>query len=148
MNAVIFDIDGTLAEYDVARLGHLVHAAVKQWEAFHKEMARAKTIAPVVRLLKHLHAQGEKIVLCSGRPKGWQAQTEAWLAACDIPFDGIYLRQSDEDALPDPVVKERALARITADGYEPWLVVDDRSSVVAFWRSAGLICLQCQEGNY
>lgn len=148
MTCVIFDIDGTLAHFDADRLGHLVHGVEKQWDEFHTAMADAPTVQPVVRLLRHLRAQGEAIVLCSGRPVGWQAQTEAWLRQADIPFDAIYLRQADENALPDPVAKARALDRIRADGHAPWLVVDDRSSVVAFWRSAGLTCLQCAPGDF
>lgn len=148
MNCVIFDIDGTLAQYDADRLGHLVHGVEKLWDEFHDEMAKSGPIEPVVRLLKLLRAQGEKIVLCSGRPVGWQHKTESWLDASGIPFDAIYLRQADEDALPDPEAKANALDRIRAAGYQPWLVIDDRSSVVAFWRKAGLVCLQCAPGDF
>lgn len=148
MNCVIFDIDGTLAQYDADRLGHLVHGVEKFWDEFHDEMAKTSPIEPVVRLLKHLRAQGERIVLCSGRPVGWQNKTEGWLDANGIPFDAIYLRQADEDALPDPEAKAKALARIRADGFQPWLVVDDRSTVVTFWREAGLVCLQCAPGDF
>lgn len=148
MTAVIFDVDGTLAVFDAPRLGHLVHGAEKHWDAFHDAMADAPVIAPVARLLRHLKAQGEAIVICSGRPVGWQHRTEAWLRQAGIAFDAIYLRQPEEDALPDPVAKARALDRILADGFQPWLVVDDRSSVVAFWRAAGLTCLQCAPGDF
>ena len=148
MTSVIFDIDGTLAQFDAERLGHLVHDEVKHWEEFHQAMALAPPVASVVRLLRHLKAQGETILICSGRPAGWQHMSEAWLRAQDIPFDGVYLRQPDEDPLPDPEAKRRALERIRADGHQPWLVVDDRSSVVAFWREAGLTCLQCAPGDF
>lgn len=148
MTCVIFDVDGTLATFDADRLGHLVHGVEKRWDDFHDAMADAAPILPIVRLLRHLKAQGEAIVICSGRPSGWQAQTEDWLHRAGIPFDAIYLRQADEDGLPDPEVKALALDRIRADGHAPWLVVDDRSSVVAFWRSAGLTCLQCAPGDF
>lgn len=92
MNCVIFDVDGTLATFDAARLGHLVHGAEKHWDDFHDAMADAPVIVPVVRLLRHLKAQGEQIVICSGRPVGWQARTEAWLRQAEIPFDAVYLR--------------------------------------------------------
>jgi phosphoglycolate phosphatase-like HAD superfamily hydrolase len=119
MTCVIFDVDGTLATFDADRLGHLVHGAEKHWADFHIAMADAPAIAPVVRLLRHLRAQGEGIVICSGRPAGWQAQTEAWLRQAEIPFDAIYLRQPDEDSLSDPAAKARALQRIRADGHQP-----------------------------
>lgn len=148
MDCVIFDIDGTLAEFDSARLGHLVHGEDKHWEAFHREMRQAPVIEPVARLLAKLQAQGERIVLCSGRPEGWRDQTLAWLAQAGIDADAVYLRGRDEDRASDPDVKRAALNRIRADGYRPWLVVDDRSAVVAFWREAGLTCLQCAPGDF
>ena len=148
MDCVIFDIDGTLAEFDAPRLGHLVHGETKHWQRFHEEMAVAPLIEPVARLLQKLHAQGEAIVLCSGRPEGWRADTRAWLEAMGIPHDGLYLRGQGEDMLSDPEVKRSALDRIRADAFRPWLVVDDRSSVVAFWRAQGLVCLQCAPGDF
>jgi len=148
MTCVIFDVDGTLATFDADRLGHLVHGVEKRWDDFHDAMTDAPAILPIVRLLLHLKAQGEGIVICSGRPAGWQPRTEDWLHRAGIPFDAIYLRQPDEDALPDPDAKARALERIRADSHAPWLVVDDRTSVVAFWRAAGLTCLQCAPRDF
>ncbi|ATI43632.1 polynucleotide kinase (plasmid) [Pacificitalea manganoxidans] len=148
MDCVIFDIDGTLAEFDAPRLGHLVHGIDKQWDAFHDEMHAAAVIGPVARLAERLRAQGEAIVLCSGRPRGWQHRTEAWLQKAGIAYDAIYLRAEDQDHASDPEVKQSLLDEIRADGYAPWLVVDDRTAVVAFWREAGLTCLQCAPGDF
>lgn len=116
MNCVIFDVDGTLANFDAERLGHLVHGVEKHWDAFHDAMADALPILPIVRLLRHLKAQGERIVICSGRRVGWQEHTEAWLRQAQIPFDAIYLRKPNEDTLPDPEAKAMALQRIRDDG--------------------------------
>ena len=66
MDCVIFDIDGTLAEFDAPRLGHLVHGTDKQWDAFHDEMHAAAVIGPVARLAERLRAQGEAIVRAAG----------------------------------------------------------------------------------
>jgi beta-phosphoglucomutase-like phosphatase (HAD superfamily) len=148
MDCVIFDIDGTLAEFDAPRLGHLVHGPTKQWQNFHVAMASAPVIAPVARLLHRLRSGGEAIVLCSGRPDGWREETLAWLTTMEIEHDALYLRDRTSDSLSDPEVKQVALNRILADGFKPWLVVDDRNNVVAFWRNAGLTCLQCAPGDF
>ncbi|WP_085904059.1 HAD family acid phosphatase [Kiloniella majae] len=148
MDCVIFDIDGTLAHFDAPRLGHLVHGETKHWDEFHTEMATAPVIEAVARLLKKLHTGGEKIVLCSGRPVGWQQQTEAWLQLKNIPFDGIFLRHEQDNHLSDPDVKQKLLNEIRAAGFNPWIVVDDRTAVVQFWREAGLVCLQCAQGDF
>ncbi|MFC4213789.1 polynucleotide kinase [Pseudophaeobacter arcticus] len=145
---VVFDVDGTLATFDASRLGHLVHGAVKNWEAFHQAMAGAEVIAPVAHLLRRLNQVGETIVICSGRPAGWTHYTEAWLAANDLACAALYLRPDGQDEMSDPDVKRLLLAEIRADGFEPWIVVDDRSSVVDLWRAEGLTCLQCTPGDF
>jgi len=48
------------------------------------------------------------------------------------------------DFRPDCVVKAEILAGIKQDGYEPWLAVDDRSSIIEVWRENGICALQCQ----
>ena len=144
----VFDIDGTLAEFDTQRVGPLVHGRQKHWDAFHDAMAETAVIAPVARVLRQLKAGGEQIVLCSGRPAGWVAQTVAWLEANDLPFDGIYLRPGDADGLSDPEVKRDLLQQMRLDGFDPWIVFDDRACVVDFWRSEGLVCLQCAPGAF
>lgn len=145
---VVFDVDGTLAEFDAEKLGHLVHGQEKHWDDFHHAMADAPLIAPVARLMRRLKESGETVVICSGRPDGWAAHTVAWLQKHELPFDGLYLRAEDQDEASDPEVKRRALAEMKADGLEPWLIVDDRSSVVAAWRAEGLVCLQCAPGDF
>ena len=146
--AVVFDMDGTLAHFDADTLGHLVHGVEKHWDAFFDAMDLAKPIENIERLLHILHASGHAIVICSGRPAGWQHRSEAWLRAHNIPFDGMYLRPEDADHRTDEEVKEDLLAQIRADGFDPWLVVDDRSRVVDKWREMGLTCLQCAPGDF
>ena len=145
---VVFDVDGTLAEFDAAKLGHLVHGVEKQWDAFHMAMADPPPIAPIAKLMRRLKQSGETIVICSGRPDGWAEHTIAWLHKHELPFDGVYLRAKDQDAASDPDVKRQALAQMQADGLAPWLVIDDRSSVVDAWRAEGLACLQCAPGDF
>ncbi|WP_296991210.1 polynucleotide kinase [Thalassospira sp. UBA1131] len=147
-DAVVFDMDGTLAHFDADALGHLVHGVEKQWDAFFDAMDHAKPIENIEKLLRILHASGHAILICSGRPAGWQHRSEAWLRAHDIPFDGMYLRPMDADHRTDEEVKEYLLAKIIEDGFNPWLVVDDRRRVVDKWRDMGLTCLQCAPGDF
>ena len=89
---VVFDVDGTLAEFDADKLGHLVHGVEKHWDDFHDAMSEAPLIAPVAKLMRRLKESGETIVICSGRPRRWADHTIAWLRKHDLPFDGVYLR--------------------------------------------------------
>lgn len=147
-SCVVFDVDGTLARFDADQLGHLVHGKEKHWKEFHEAMADAKEIAPVAKLLRRLKEVGETIVICSGRPEGWSEFTVAWLHKHDLAYDAIYLRPRGADADSDPDVKRALLKKMRADGFDPWIVVDDRSNVVEAWRNEGLVCLQCAPGQF
>lgn len=120
----------------------------KHWDDFHLAMADAALIAPVAKLMRRLKESGETILIYSGRPKGCAEHTNAWLRKHDLPFDGIYLRAEDQDDATDPAVKRRALQEVQEDGFKPWLVIDDRTSVVEAWRGEGLVCLQCAPGDF
>lgn len=145
---VIVDVDGTLAEFHPDTVHHWVLGPAKQWDPFFAYMAEAPVIEPVARLVKLLKAQGQQIVICSGRPDTHRAHTQQWLARHEIPFDAMYLRPDGHDHVDDEKVKEALLAAMRDDGFEPWLVLDDRDAVVAQWRALGLTCLQCAPGDF
>ena len=140
---VIFDVDGTLADCS-HRLPHIL-GLKKDWPAFFKDIALDKPIQPIIDLLITLEASN-RIVLCSGRPMEHFKATLDWVQE-HVGGDyvsGIYMRTTG-DYRKDHIIKAELLDKIKADGYDPWLVVDDRSSVVAMWREKGLVCLQCRE---
>ena len=146
MNAIIFDIDGTLADVR-HRLHHL--DGEKNWHAFFNDMGDDPVIEPVATLARHIattrHKSGiEAVLVVSARPASaaWGKITKAWLERHGIVYDRLYMRAED-DRRPDQVVKSEILQRILDDGYSPVLVVDDRPQVVAMWRDHGIVTLQC-----
>lgn len=141
MKAIIFDIDGTLA--DLSHRLHHVQGGKKDWPAFFGAMADDTVIEPVADHLR-LCADRYPIILCSGRPEDYRAVTEKWLADSAIEYSALYMRAAG-DYRPDDVVKSQLLDGILADGYEPILVVDDRPRVISMWRRRGLTCFQCRE---
>ena len=147
MRAVIFDIDGTLANVE-HRLHHL-EGEMKDWDGFFADMHTDPAIEPVVRLARILAAQcgqGEvdAVLVVTARPDlaDYRRVTEEWLAANGISGHRLYMRAGN-DFRRDELVKAELLQQILYDGYDPFLVVDDRPQVVAMWRSFGLVCLQC-----
>lgn len=142
MRSVIFDIDGTLA--DLTHRLHFVTGDRRDWGAFFEGMADDGCYADIRDLVFALGRDGNRILLCSGRPDNYRAATETWLSNHDIPYDALYMRPAD-DTRPDFIVKAQLLAGMREDGYEPWLTIDDRPSVVSMWREQGLTCLQCRD---
>jgi predicted kinase len=142
MKAVIFDIDGTLA--DATHRLHHVKAKPPNWDAFFAECVRDPVFEPIRDLAQTISARGYKIILVSGRTDKVRSQTEVWLAEHAVPYAELHMR-AEGDYRQDYVVKSQILDRILTEGNEIAFVVDDRPSVVAMWRERGLTCLQCRD---
>lgn len=140
--AVIFDIDGTLADLS-HRLHHIQRHPVN-WDAFFAEVGNDAVIEPVRELAQALHGAGYQVILVSGRTDKVRDLTIGWLEAHAIPFDALHMRR-EGDYRQDFIVKSELLDVVLAEGYEILCVVDDRPSVVAMWRDRGLTCLQCRD---
>lgn len=143
--AVIFDIDGTLA--DNSHRQSWVQQRPKDWDKYNATMHMDMPVHRVISLLKMFVMAGHKALLCTGRNEIYRPVTIHWLKVNKIPFDHLYMRR-DNDRRPDHIVKEEMLGNIWEFGFLPEYVVDDRSSVVAMWRRNGLICLQCADGDF
>lgn len=140
---VIVDIDGTIS--DPSHRLHHVTGDNRNWNAFFSEMDKDACHEPIRKLIEIL-IQKTPIVLCSGRPEDYRNETEMWLASNLILYNKLYMRPSG-DMRADHIVKAELLDKIRANGYEPWLVIDDRPTVVKMWREKGLTCLQCRDWN-
>ena len=143
VNAVIFDIDGTLA--DISQRLHHIQRKPRNWEAFNEEIAKDKAVHSMVRLCNILYASGLHIVLCSGRNESKRVETVEWLKRQGVNYHQLLLRK-DGDFRTDAVVKREILG--TLDKSQILFVVEDRSRVVEMWRSEGLVCLQCAPGDF
>lgn len=132
--AVIFDIDGTLAQmkdrgpYDWKRVGE-------------------DTLNIMVAAQYHIFRNaGYKIIIFSGRDSCCRKETEKWLKENDIIPDHLDMRKRG-DMRKDNIVKKEMFDKIK-DEYSVELVFDDRNSVVKMWRDLGLTVFQVAEGNF
>jgi len=134
-NAIIVDIDGTLAHmtgrspYDYTRVA---------------EDAVDVTVREIVNAEA---ARGRVIVLVSGRKASCRDDTLAWLDTHDVFFSELHMRASDDNR-DDSIVKREIYDRELAPKYNTLYVLDDRDRVVAMWRSLGLKVLQVAEGDF
>jgi phosphoglycolate phosphatase-like HAD superfamily hydrolase len=145
---VIFDVDNTLA--NAGHRENWVRHSPKNWDAFFAAQRGDPPHHDVVELLKILHDAGWTVLISTGRGEEHRADTEWWLenvAGVLHLVDKVYMRPAN-DRRDDDVVKIEMLERMRADGYDPTLAFDDRDRVVKAWRSAGLRCLQVQEGDF
>lgn len=160
MQAIIVDIDGTLA--DVAHRRHHLDGNHKDWDAFFGAMHEDPPIHVVCDMVEHLvdyHAMrrdddgGLHFFVCTGRPEKYRAKTASWVAShCPNLWselsDGQLLMRADDDHRSDVEIKREMLRNIEGQGFEVVFTVDDRKSVVEMWRSEGITCFQCAPGDW
>ncbi|WP_226051288.1 HAD family acid phosphatase [Dickeya chrysanthemi] len=144
--AIIFDLDGTLANIDRRR--NYLNNNPGDWDGFFKDLAFDEPNEPIIMLYKLLSQNGNQLmIIVSGRPDRYKKDTISWLKKHSIIYDKIYMRR-DGDKRPDYQVKEDILDEIMSKGMEVILSIDDRDSVVKMWRNRGITCLQCADGNF
>jgi predicted kinase len=156
MDAIIFDIDGTLADVEHRRQ-HL-SGAKPAWGKFFDEMKNDPPLADVCMLAEllgtHYHVVETKTIklfLFSGRPETHREDTETWLTV-NVPAyfqsaEALLMRGAG-DYRADTIVKREMYENIKAQGFNVRLVVDDRPSVVEMWKSLGLTVLAHDSGDW
>jgi hypothetical protein len=114
-------------------------------ECIQRRDGQDQAIHFMVRLCNILHADGLRIVLCSGRNEKNRPETVEWLEKQGVRYHELLLRK-DEDFRTDAIVKSEILKGLNKE--KILFVVEDRSRVVEMWRSEGLVCLQCAPGEF
>lgn len=145
---IIFDIDGTLM--DISHRKHFVDGVFgdkKDWQAFKNATIKDTPVDMICTMAVMLHADGNRIILVSGRNESERWITEKQMEASGIIYDTLVMRP-DDDYDPDHILKSRILDALIEEGYDPKMAFDDRDNVVAMWRNRGLTCLQVAEGNF
>lgn len=146
MKTVIFDIDGTLADIEHRRV--LLEGDKPNWTGFNAKMGDDAPNVPVVTLYKTLWNSGEyRIEIVTGRNEAFRKVTETWLTWNEIPFTRVTMR-ADKDQRADHIIKQEILNTFLAKGHDIAFSVDDRQQVVDMWRRNGIMCLQCDVGDF
>ena len=139
-DAVVFDLDGTLADLQHRR--HLHEAG--DHRAFFAAVGGDAPIRKVINLLSTLYTAGHQIEIWSGRSDECRDDTQAWLVEHGVPPDIPLIMRSSGDKRPDELVKAGFLRGIN----EPDIIFDDRDRVVEMWRSKGITCFQVAKGDF
>ena len=143
---ILFDLDGTLADIKHRRI--FLENTPPDWQSFNLAMGDDIPNKPIIDLYKTLWESAKyDIILISGRNEKHRKITEQWLSCNEVPFSRLMLR-ADKDSRSDHIIKEEILIQLQNEGKKVLFVVDDRQQVVDMWRRNGLVCLQCDVGNF
>lgn len=139
--ASIFDFDCTLA--DMAPFYGLFPADfatgtrdLLAWDPYHEATEQAVPIEWVLRLARAEAKHGNAVIVVTARDERWRELTRGWLDRHPIPHTELRMRPAG-DQRHDAIVKGDILADLQSR-YDIQMAVDDRPSVIEFWRAAGI----------
>ena len=147
-NAVICDIDGTIADCEHRR--HWVLQKPKRFDKFFEEMIK-DTVKPNIRDLIARLSEHNSIIFVTGRPEAYRKTTEEWLRAHGLHYMQGYtklLMRPDDSFESDVLIKHTIYNRDIKPFYNVKFVLDDRTCVVNMWRELGLECWQVANGDF
>lgn len=148
--AVIFDLDGTLA--DDTHRQHLICEAPDfkrllpnpQWEEYFFLCGSDSPIIPMVRLCKLYFWSGYEVLIWTGRSELVHEHTVEWLKRHKIYYDSLKMRSLDDKVTPNWKLKLGWYKQLEED-----LIVecafDDCNKITKMWRDVGVHC--CQVGD-
>lgn len=96
-----------------------------------------------------LEEEAVKFIFITGREELFRGLTRNQILAWTNlrSYQELLMRPS-KDYRPDIDIKKEIYEKHIKNKYDVLFCVDDRDCVVKLWRSLGLICLQCSEGNF
>jgi FMN phosphatase YigB (HAD superfamily) len=142
--AIICDLDGTLC--DIRHRLHFINGKKKDWKSFQRNCFGDGLNEWCKDILVAMKAQKCEIILFSGRMDFVRNETEEWLERNGIEYLTLKMRKSG-DYREDYIVKKEMLNDYQ-NRFNILFAIDDRQQVVDMWRENGIVCLQCQKGDY
>ena len=143
--AIIVDLDGTLCNVN-HRVCH-VQKEEKDWKAFNEGMVHDGLYFWCFELIESMRKQGYKIIFVTGRDDSYRSHTIDWLKKHNVSYDQLYMR-TQSDHRGDDLIKKDIYETSIQKKHDILFVLDDRLSVVKMRRQIGLICLQCDWGDF
>jgi predicted kinase len=131
--AVIFDIDGTLAI--------MKNRGAFEWDKVDRDSGNDIVLEQV---FFHKNV-GRKIIVVSGRDGSCEEMTRAWLNFYGVFPDELYLRKAG-DFRKDTIVKKEIYKNHIEGKFNVLSVYDDRLSVCEMWHELGLFVMNVNQG--
>lgn len=140
MDAVIFDIDGTLADHR-HRLQYVEKDGKKDWKSFFSEQ-KDDIPYPHTVLLANLLSKFSAIILITARPECERQTTVEWLTSYKVKYDMLLMRPND-NRLPSVNVKHDLYVKNVQNNFNVLMAFEDDLKVAEMWKTLSVPVLLC-----
>lgn len=127
--AVIFDLDGTLANPYKHKQKHKVRN-----EDWAEEARTAPAIRKNVKKLRKQEKKGEDIIIMTARSAHYKKETKEWLKHHDIKPKELIMRPKGTSTVSDKKVKKDLLEKKILPKYKVKKAYDDRSKNIKMFK--------------
>ena len=135
-NAIIVDIDGTLA-----------HMNGRSPYDYSEAVLTDTVDTTIAEIVMREHSFGTTVLIVSGRKAIARDHTIKWLSDNGIQYHALHMRAAGDDR-KDSIVKSEILDEHILGQYNVKYVLDDRDQVVEMWRQRGMKVLQVADGDF
>jgi hypothetical protein len=120
------------------------------WKSFNEAMVDDTPNKWCTEIINNMCKYQYDLFFLSGREEEYREltvkQIYKWL--CMTPSDFSLFMRPTKDYRSDVEIKREIYEKEIKDKYNVLFCLDDRQSIVDLWRELGLVCLQCDEGNF
>lgn len=147
MKAMIFDIDGTLA--NVTSISHLIDGydfgthPKEFFDEYHEKSVSVPAVEWIAAEVRKALDDGYAVFIVTARKIMYAQQTADFLGGNDIPCTGVFMRR-DDDNRPDHEYKLDVLNTIKHMGYIVEKAYDDNPAIIELWKSHGIMTVFVQ----
>lgn len=130
--AVIFDLDGTIADTTDPKGHHKINH-----DGFRQHINAADANHKIVEKVRKAKDKGRDVVILTARSAHYRTDTKTWLHKHGVPYDSLLMRPID-DHRKDEVVKEDILKENVLPNFDIKKAYDDKAKNVKMFRSEGI----------
>ena len=130
--AVIFDLDGTLADTQDYEALHKIDS-----DEFRKVARNADDFPHMVALAKEARSKGRDVVILTARSAHYRKDTTEWLSKQGIPYDQLFMRPVGNDD-KDKKIKKQILKEQILPHFDIRKAYDDKKKNVKMFRKEGI----------
>jgi len=142
---VLVDIDGVIS--DASQRQHFLEGTERDWKAFFLAAEHDEPLADFIEVLR-VFDRDLAVVLLTARPHYLREITLTWLAANEVRWDALILRDRRDGRLQSSEFKRRSVRELHAQGFTVRVAFDDDVRNVAAFVDEGLRAVYIHSGYY